>query len=138
MWLYDFTTNNDRRLTAYEGTDRLPMWIGDAIYFASDRDGELNIWSYQLADSSMTRVTDHTDYDIRRPSHGGDRIVYEIAGTLWNLDISSGETRPIHIEIPTMAREGTVTLANRAPISWGTRMRRQPYLGVESALKPST
>ena len=81
------------------------MWIGDAIYFASDRDGELNIWSYQLDDGSMTRTTDHTDYDIRRPSHGGDRIVYEVAGTLWNLDISSGETRPIHIEIPTMARE---------------------------------
>ena len=36
------------------------------------------------------------------------------------------------------AYEGTVKLANRAPISWGTRMRRQPYLGVKSALKPST
>ncbi len=105
VWLYDFSTSKDRRLTVYEGTDRLPMWIGDAIYFASDRDGELNIWSYQLDDGSMTRITDHTDYDIRRPSHGGNRIVYEVAGTLWNLDISSGETRPIHIEIPTMARE---------------------------------
>ena len=105
VWLYDFTTSKDRRLTAYEGTDRLPMWIGDAIYFASDRDGELNLWSYQLADGSIARVTDHADYDVRRPSHGGNHIVYEVAGTLWKLDISSGKTEPIHIEIPTMSRE---------------------------------
>ena len=105
IWLSDLTTSKDRRLTTYVGTDRLPMWIGDAIYFASDRDGELNIWSHQLADGSMTRITDHTDYDVRRPSHGGEHIVYEVAGTLWILDVASGETRPIHIEIPTIARE---------------------------------
>ena len=37
-----------------------------------------------------------------------------------------------------MPKDGTVKLANRAPISWGLRMRRQPYLGVGSALKPQT
>ena len=114
VWLYDFSTQNDRRLTTYEGTDRLPMWVEDAIYFTSDRAGELNVWSYQLADSSLAQVTNHTDYDVRRSSHGGENIVYEIAGNLWILNISSGETRQIDIEIPTIARE---TMSYRKDVS---------------------
>ena len=83
------------------------MWIGDSIYFASDRDGELNIWADRLADGSEKRVTNHADFDIRRPSHGGTSIVYEIAGAIWILHTIDGRTRPIPIEIPTIVRETT-------------------------------
>jgi tricorn protease len=105
VWLYNFATRDDRKLTDYRGTDRLPMWIGDAVFFASDRDGVLNIWRYDLADDAQTQITHHSDYDVRRPSEGGSLIVYEVAGNLWLLDTTSGETRPISIEIPTAARE---------------------------------
>jgi len=105
VWIYDFTSREDRRLTDYRGTDRLPMWIGDAIYFASDRDGVINIWRYDLADGAQTQITHHRDFDVRRPSEGGDRIVYEVAGSLWLLETASGETRPISVEIPTAPRE---------------------------------
>lgn len=105
LWLYDFSTRDDRRLTDYRGTDRLPMWIGDAVYFASDRDGVINIWRYDLAGGSETQITHHTEYDVRRPSEGGDSIVYELAGNLWLLDTATGETRQISIDIPTAPRE---------------------------------
>jgi tricorn protease len=105
LWLYDFESKKDQRLTSYEGTDRLPMWIGDELYFASDREGELNIWSYQLADASLKKITNHTDYDIRRPSNGGESIAYELAGSIWVLDTTSGKTHKVPIEISTMARE---------------------------------
>ena len=52
----------------------------------------------------------------------------------WN---ARGEWIPVPY-VDTQKAEGTVKLANRAPISWRSSMRRQPYLGVESALKPST
>ena len=105
LWLYDFATGEDQQLTDYEGTDRLPMWIDDSIFFASDRDGELNIWRFDPSDGSRTRVTDHSDYDIRRPSDGGTNIVYEVAGRLWVLDTTNSQTRAIDIQIPTAARE---------------------------------
>jgi tricorn protease len=92
LWLYDFATASDRRLTDYEGTDRLPMWIGSGIYFASDRDGELNIWRFDPADGSRVRLTNHSDHDIRRPSEGGTDIVYEVAGSLWVLDTTDSLT----------------------------------------------
>ena len=105
LWLYDTATREDRQLTDYRGTDRLPMWIGDSIYFASDRDGPLNIYAYRLAGGDIEQVTSHTEYDIRRPSHGGDSIVYELAGDLWLLDTDSGSTRKIPVKIATEARE---------------------------------
>jgi tricorn protease len=127
VWLYDLATGQDRRLTAWVGTDRIPMWIGDAIYFASDRDGELNVWRYDLKDGAETRVTDHTDYDIRRPSEGGTDIVYEVAGRIWILDTLTGASRQIPIEIPTAARE---TMPFRKNVSkWITHIGISPQGG---------
>jgi tricorn protease len=112
IWIYDFSTREDRRITDYDGTDRLPMWIGDAIFFASDRDGPMNIYRYDLATGEITQATHHSDFDVRRPSSGGDRIVYELGGELWLLDTRSGETAPIPIVITTEARETRPYLKN--------------------------
>jgi tricorn protease len=105
LWLYDFESGEDRRLTEHRGTDRLPMWIDETIYFASDRDRVLNIYAYRPEDGRIVAITEHRDYDLRRPSHGGPMIVYELAGDLWLLDTRSGETRRVPIEIPVEARE---------------------------------
>jgi tricorn protease len=110
--LYDFATAEDRLLTDYTGADRLPMWIGDAIYFASDRSGTMNIHRYDLSSGAISQVTVHTDYDVLRPSEGGDRIVYELGGGLWLLDTRTRTTAPIPVEIPTEPREARPYLKN--------------------------
>jgi tricorn protease len=112
LWLFDFATQEDRRLTDHRGTDRLPMWIGDTLYFASDRDRVLNIYAYRLGDGSVEQITRHADYDVRRPSHGGTSIVYEVGGSLWVLDTLTGRTRAIQIEIPTDSREARPYVKN--------------------------
>jgi tricorn protease len=111
LWLYDFTTGEDRRLTDYDGTDRLPMWIGDTIYFASDRDGVLNIYAYHLETGEIEQITTHSDYDIRRPSSDDRSIVYELAGDLWLLDVATRKTQKIPITIPIAARNARPYLA---------------------------
>jgi tricorn protease len=105
LWLYDFATQEDRRLTDYDGTDRLPMWIGDTVYFASDRDGPLNLYAYDIAAGDIRSITDHVDFDVRRPSHGGTLVVYELGGQLWLLDTTDGTTARIPIEIPSDPRD---------------------------------
>jgi len=99
VYLYDFDSGTDRKLTTFDGTDRLPMWIGNKIFFSSDRDGVLNIYAYDLATKQIAQVTRHREYDVRRPSKGGDAIVYELGGSLWVLDAKTGETRRIPVEI---------------------------------------
>jgi len=105
IYHYDFTTNEERNLTNFEGTDRIPMWIGDKIYFSSDRDGVLNIYSYDTKDEKIEQLTRHTTYDVRRPSKGINKIIYELGGTLWKLDVTSKESKQIPVEIRADAPE---------------------------------
>ncbi len=46
VYIYDLKTNEETNISNYDGSDRWPMWIGNKIYFSSDRDRVLNIWSY--------------------------------------------------------------------------------------------
>jgi tricorn protease len=105
IYLFDFETKKDQKLTDFRGTDRIPMWIGDNIYFCSDRDRILNIYSYQDKSDVIKQLTKHTDYDIRRPSYGRNKIVYELGGSLWLLDVSTEQTKRIPVEIKTDAEE---------------------------------
>ena len=105
IYLYDFETDAEKNLTNFRGTDRAPMWIGDKVYFSSDRDGLLNIYAVDPASGTIEQVTRHNEYDVRRPSMGGTKIVYELGGTLWLLDTASGETAQIPIEIRADAPE---------------------------------
>ena len=93
IYLFDFEKMQDRKITDFPGTDRIPMWVDDTIYFSSDRDRTLNIYAYDTGSGEVTQITNHTEYDVRRPSEGGGRIVYELGGTLWLLDVASHQTR---------------------------------------------
>jgi tricorn protease len=105
IYVYDLESNEEKNISQFNGTDRIPMWIGDKIYFSSDRERTLNIYSYDTKTSTITKLTDHSDYDVRRPSEDQHKIVYEIAGTLWTLDVISGESRQVPVEIRTDMEE---------------------------------
>jgi tricorn protease len=99
VYIYDFESNEDKNISNFEGTDRAPMWIGDNIYFSSDRDRVLNIHSYNIHTGKIEQITNHTEYDIRRPSMGGNKIVYELGGELWVLDVTTKENSRVPVEI---------------------------------------
>jgi tricorn protease len=112
LWLYELATAKDRRLTDFPGTDRIPMWVGNTIYFSSDRDGVLNIWSIDPATGAADQITHHADYDVRRPSSDGKLIVYELGGRIWRLDPQTGETHPIPIGMTPDPRDARPYLAD--------------------------
>jgi tricorn protease len=101
VFIYNLETDEDRNISNFDGTDRLPMWIGDKIYFSSDRERVLNIFSYDTRSGRIEQVTRHTEYDVRRPSMGGNKIVYELGGQLWVLDVTNGVTRQVEVQIRT-------------------------------------
>jgi tricorn protease len=105
VYLFDFAASKDTKITDFAGTDRIPMWIGDKIYFSSDRDGVLNIHAYDTKSGSTEKITNHKEYDVRRPSMGGDAIVYELGGELWLLDARTGETGRVAVDIRADAAE---------------------------------
>ncbi|MFW6205784.1 MAG: S41 family peptidase, partial [Gemmatimonadota bacterium] len=87
--------------TEFTGTDHLPLWVDDAVYFVSDRgpDRKLNLWRYDLATSEMTQVTHHDEFDVLWPSRGHGGIVYQSGGWIWHLDPATDESRRLSIEV---------------------------------------
>ena len=101
LFLFDLESRTAERITDHPRTDRDPMWLGDKIYFASDRDGRLNIFAYDLATKSVSQVTRSTAWDVRWPSADErGRIIYELGGELQILDTASGEDRKVSIMVP--------------------------------------
>ena len=97
VWIYDFDKNTAEKITEYDGTDAFPMWYKDSIYFISDRDYTMNIFCYDLGTKKVRKVTDHKEYDVKWPSLGDGKIVYENAGYLYVLDLSTEKTKKLDI-----------------------------------------
>jgi tricorn protease len=97
VWIYDLEADTIERITDFEGTDNFPLWVGDAIYFTSDREKTLNLYRYDISSKEITKVTDFTEYDVLWPSRGGSRIVFENGGYLFCHDAGTGETKQIEV-----------------------------------------
>lgn len=99
IWLYDPDAKKVENLTNNVAQDICPMWIGDDIYFISDRDRTMNLFVYHTATRQTEKITDYTDYDIKFPSTDGKQIVYEHAGYLYRFDPQTGKNEQIRITL---------------------------------------
>ena len=101
LCVFDLKTNDAQCIVNHPRADRDPMWIGNTIYFTSDRNGTFNIYAYDVPTGKVTQVTTSKVWDVRWPGtdHAG-HIVYELNGELQLLDIKSGKSRPIPVTVP--------------------------------------
>jgi len=79
--------------------DTYPMWVGDTIYFLSDRSRTVNLFSCRAGARQVTQLTHHDDFDIMNASAGPDAIVYEQAGYIHLVDTRTGQARKLNIEV---------------------------------------
>ncbi len=105
VWLYDLASHAVEKITDWRGTDTQPMWVGDAVYFLSDRDDwKVNLWRYDLATRQTSRVTAFTEFDCKWAHASRDQIVFENGGYLWLLDPKAGKPRKVTVDLPDDAR----------------------------------
>ncbi|MEM6514331.1 MAG: DPP IV N-terminal domain-containing protein, partial [Pseudomonadota bacterium] len=97
VWVYDLENNASTQLTDNPATDNQPVWVGDDIFFTSDRDYTLNL--YRHSEQGAEAVTAHTDFDVLWPSAGPSAIVYENGGWIYRYDPESGESRRLSIAV---------------------------------------
>ncbi|MGB8473975.1 MAG: PDZ domain-containing protein [Candidatus Acidiferrum sp.] len=97
--IYDLKKNTYEELPKTAGMDMFPMWHGNSIYFISDRDGIMNLYSYDLGSKQTKKLTDYKEFDIKWPSLGPDAIVYENGGLLYEYNLGSGKTHELPIVV---------------------------------------
>ena len=78
-----------------------PMWVGDTIYFRSDRNGEFNIFAFDTKSKAVRQITRHTDFPVLNASAIAGKIVYEQAGYLHALDLNNGVAKKLVIGVTT-------------------------------------
>jgi tricorn protease len=100
LWLYDLEANTSEPIVESPYTDQLPSWVGDTIYFASDREGgKGNLWAYETKSRQTRRVTNHADFDVLWPSAGPDAVVYENGGYVYLYDTAKGKSERVPIRV---------------------------------------
>jgi tricorn protease len=100
VWIFDFKTGQTTNVTNDPSQDICPMWGADnRIYFISDRDGRMNLFSTDLTGKDTKQLTTFKDYDIKFPTIGKDAIVFEQAGYIWRYDMASGQAAVVPIDI---------------------------------------
>jgi len=101
IWIFDTKDNSIEKIPQPEGraNDPGPMWIGDKVFFRSDRNGEFNIFSYDTKSKAIKQLTDHKDFPVINASAGGGRIIYEQAARLHVLDPETGRSTKLAIGV---------------------------------------
>lgn len=99
VWVYDLEKNTSKQLTTFVGSDQIPSWHKNKVYFASDRNLTLNIFSYDLGSGKVEQLTKHTEYDVMWPSGEKNLLVYENGGYLYKLDLDSGTETKLSVTI---------------------------------------
>jgi tricorn protease len=101
LWIMDLASQEAVNVTNHVRTDRDPMWIGDSIYFVSDRDDTLNLYALDPTTKAVRQLTRHRQWDVRWASGAADgQIVYELGGELRLWDTRVGAERALAITVP--------------------------------------
>ncbi|MBW3553722.1 MAG: PDZ domain-containing protein, partial [Gemmatimonadetes bacterium] len=80
-------------------TDTRPIWIGDTIWFLSDRSRTTNVWSFRPATGELAQRTSFTGSDVKALAGTGDLLAFERDGFLHALDAGSGQARALEITV---------------------------------------
>jgi len=113
IWKFTAGAEEAEPLTAdYPGTSKTPMWWDGRVYFASDRDGNMNIWSMTEAGGDLRQHTFKSGWDVKTPAMHAGRIVYQAGADLYVYDAGSDTDRLVPIRLASdfdQAREIWVT-----------------------------
>jgi tricorn protease len=99
IWLADLSDSSVVKVPRDNSNDRNPMWVGDTVYFLSDRGGPFTLFGCDTKALNVSKLMDNNGFDIQSASAGPGGIVYSQFGAIHIYDLASGTSHPVHITI---------------------------------------
>lgn len=99
IWVIDLASYEHRQIPHENASDTFPRWLGETVYFLSDRAGTMNLFRWDPAEDRVAQITHHTDFDIRCLTAGAGRLAYEQGGRIHVFDPASGQAETLEIAI---------------------------------------
>jgi tricorn protease len=87
------------KLPRENSNDFAPVWMGDTVYFLSDRNGVVTLFAYDTKTKSVKQAVENKGLDLKSLSAGPDALVYEQFGGIYVYDPQKGEAKKIDIHI---------------------------------------
>lgn len=97
--LMNLETLDETWLPNESTTDTHPVWLGDRVYFLSDRNGPVNVWSYNPADGALAQVTELGEPDVKWLTSGAGLLAFEREGYLHTLNPETGQIQRLSITV---------------------------------------
>ena len=99
IWLLDMDDFELEKLPWEGSNDTDPVWLGEKVYFLSDRDWAANLWEFDPASGELTQLTHHREFDAKNLAAGGGVLVYECGGFIRVYDPAAGTDTQVSIRI---------------------------------------
>jgi len=100
IWIVNLSDSSvETEVPQNNSNDFNPMWIGDTIYFLSDRNGPVSLFAYDTRTKQVRQVIQNGGLDIKSASAGPGAIVFEQFGEIHLYDLNSNENRKVSIHL---------------------------------------
>jgi tricorn protease len=101
VWIFNNANYEVEEIPGSKGNNNIrPIWVGNQIYFLSDRDNHnVNIYSYNTQSKEVKKLTDYKDYDVKTLNSDGKDLVFEQAGRIHLMNLSGGKVSDLSIAL---------------------------------------
>jgi tricorn protease len=97
IWIVDLKSFDLVSPPWTDSKDVDPVWVGDTVFFISDRDGVANVWAFDTKGKRLRQVTKYTDFDVKALDAGANTLVIEQAGYIHEIDPGSSKDKQLVI-----------------------------------------
>src|SRR3954470_21527022 len=99
IWIADLKDSSIVKLPRENSDDHQPMWIGDTVYFLSDRNGPVSLFAYNTQTKEVSEALHSDGFDFKAASAGADAIVIQQFGAIKLYDLHSHQAHNVNIQI---------------------------------------
>ncbi len=99
VWVANLGDSSVEKIPRKDSNDSAPIWVGNRIYFLSDRNGPVNLYVYDVTTKQVSEAIRSNGVDIKSASAGPDAIVYEQFGSIHLFDLASGQQHAVDIHV---------------------------------------
>jgi len=99
IWIVNLADLKVDKLPRTDSNDFAPMWIGDKIYFLSDRNGPVTLFRYDPASKKVDELLKNNWKDIQYATAGPGGVIYEQFGQIHIYDIATQKEHQVPIEM---------------------------------------
>jgi len=99
IWIAKLADSSVTMIPRKDSNDYSPMWIGNSIYFLSDRNGKVTLFRYDTRSKQVAQAIENNGLDLKSASAGPGGIVYEQFGAIHTYDLKTGKSQAVNITL---------------------------------------